>query len=141
MVLIILACLSGYLMSKPSLVGRIGISLFYKQYAFLGQWWKGALSVFATWLVLLLIQFIAQKKLSRKNAIVLQVCLILAALVGFYLTYRDFHDTTTHRWLKDRFHIGAYLFWVGWILISIFYLLEKKPEPVLHENDRRDIAV
>jgi hypothetical protein len=141
LVLILLACLSGYLMSKPSLVGKIGISVFYKQYAFLSKWWQGAVSVFGTWLVLLIIQYTAQRKLSRRNAIILESALIVLALVGFYFTYRDFRDTTTHRWLKDRFHIGAYLFWFGWILISVFCVLEKKPEEPIYENERRDIAV
>jgi hypothetical protein len=139
--LILLACLSGYLMSQPSLVGKIGISLFYKQYAFLQKWWQGAISVFGTWMVLLIIQFTVQRKLSRRDAMILQSALIVLALVGFYFTYRDFRDTTTHRWLKDRFHIGAYLFWVGWILISLFCMLNKKPEAALYENERRDHVV
>jgi hypothetical protein len=139
-VLLLLAALSGFLLSKPSMVGRIGINLFYKQYRFLHVWWHGALLVFVVWMIFLFVQGFAQKKLKTNQAIIVHCCMIFLALIGLYFTYRDFRDTTTHRWLKERFHIGAYLFWSGWILVSVFYLLQKK-QIILHEEERGDIAV
>src|SRR5690349_701982 len=96
-VLILLAALSGFLLSKPSLVGKIGINLFYKQYRFLHVWWHGALLVFVVWTILLFGQGLAQKKLKRNHAIIVHCSTILLALIGLYFTYRDFRDTTTHR--------------------------------------------
>ena len=125
--LLLLSFLSGWLMSKPSLVGRVGIDLFYREYGFLRIWWQGALAVFSTWLVLLLVQGLAHFKIPGSRSAWVQVGMILLALAGFYLTYRDFRDNLSHRWLKERFHIGAYLFWAGWVLISLFYLTLKKP--------------
>lgn len=126
-----LSALSGWLMSKPSLVGRVGIELFYKEYKFLRTWWQGSLVVFATLLLLLLLQGWAQVKLPARRSRLIHVLMILLALAGLYFTFYDFHHTATHRWLKERFHIGAYLFWGGWIIISVFYLLQKKEQEVV----------
>lgn len=124
--IVIISCISGWLMSKPSLVGRVGIALFYKQYHFLRIWWQGALAVCITLMVLTILQGWAHLKLSRAGSIWFQVLMILLAIAGFLYTWYDFQHTTTHRWLKERFHLGAYLFWLGMISISIFYLTSKK---------------
>lgn len=121
-----LAALSGYLMSKASLIGRLGMTYVYKEYKFLKTWWKGALAVFVVWMTVLIIQAIVEKKLSKQKATIVHVIFILLALVGLYFTYSDFQHTTSHRWLKERFHIGAYLFWLGWIIISVFCIVQKK---------------
>src|SRR5688500_5064085 len=126
----ILSCISGYLMSKPSLVGRIGMDLFYKQYQFLKIWWQGAMLVFITWIILLSLQVFIQKKFTPVKSRIVLISSIILAMVGLYFTWNDFQETNTHRWLKERFHIGAYLFWMGWILISIFLLLQNKPKPI-----------
>jgi hypothetical protein len=125
--LMLLALLSGWLMSKPSLVGRIGIDLFYREYGFLRVWWQGALAVFSTWIILLFLQGLAHYKIPGQKSAWVQVGMIALALAGFYFTYRDFKDNLSHRWLKERFHIGAYLFWAGCLLISLFYLTLRKP--------------
>ena len=121
-----LATLSGYLMSKASFIGRLGMTFVYKEYHFLKTWWKGALAVFAVWVIFLIIQTIIENKLSKQKAILVHVIFILLALVGLYFTYSDFQNTTSHRWLKEKFHIGAYLFWMGWILISVCCMLQKR---------------
>lgn len=126
--LLILSCLSGYFMSKASLVGRVGISLFYKQYTFLKTWWQGALVVFGTLMILFFLQGIVQRKLTSAKAVLLHVVMIVISLTGLYFTYSDFRHTTTHRWLGERFHIGGYLFWTGWIFISLYYIFRKKTE-------------
>ena len=108
------------------MAGRIGIDLFYKQYKFLKIWWQGALTVLVVWLLLLFLQGIIQKKLQKQKSLLLHSLIIVLALTGLYFTYYDFQHTLTHRWLKERFHIGAYLFWIGWIFISSFYLVQKK---------------
>jgi hydrogenase-4 membrane subunit HyfE len=128
-----LASLSGYLMSKASFIGRFGMTFVYKEYRFLKTWWKGALAVFIVWIILLIIQTIVEKKLSKQKAIIVHVAFILLALVGLYFTYSDFQHTTSHRWLKERFHIGAYLFWLGWIIICVFCIVQKR-ENILTEK-------
>ena len=121
-----LAGLSGYLMSKASFIGRLGMTYVYKEYRFLKSWWKGALAVFVVWMILLIIQFVVESKLSKAKATIVHVIFILLALVGLYFTYSDFQHTTSHRWLKEKFHIGAYLFWLGWIIISAFCSVQKR---------------
>jgi hypothetical protein len=123
-----LASLSGYLMSKASFIGRLGMTYVYKEYRFLKTWWKGALAVFVVWIILLVIQYIVERKLSKQKAIIVHVIFILLALVGLYFTYSDFRNTTSHRWLKERFHIGAYLFWLGWIIITLFCMVQKRAD-------------
>jgi hypothetical protein len=123
-----LAALSGYLMSKASFIGRLGMTYVYKEYRFLKTWWKGALAVFVVWMILLLIQTIVERKASKTTATIVHVIFILLALAGLYFTYSDFQHTTSHRWLKERFHIGAYLFWLGWIIISVFCIVQKRKE-------------
>ena len=124
--LFLLAALGGYLLSKASLVGRVGISLFYREYQFLKTWWQGGLVVFVVWMIFFLLQGLVQRKKPANVARLVHTGAILFALAGLFLTYRDFRHTTSHRWLGERFHLGGYLFWLGWIAISIFYLTEKK---------------
>jgi hydrogenase-4 membrane subunit HyfE len=121
-----LASLCGYLMSKASFIGRLGMTYVYKEYRFLKTWWKGALAIFVVWIILLVIQYIVERKLSKQKAIIVHVIFILLALVGLYFTYSDFQNTTSHRWLKERFHIGAYLFWLGWIIVTVFCMVQKR---------------
>lgn len=121
-----LATLSGYLMSKASFIGRLGMTYVYKEYGFLKTWWKGALAVFVVWIILLVIQTIIEKKLSKTTATIIRIAFILLALVGLYFTYSDFQHTTSHRWLKEKFHIGAYLFWLGCIIISAFCIVQSR---------------
>lgn len=125
--LAVFALIAGYLLSSISLVGRAGISLFYTQYRFLKSWWKGALLVFIVWTVLLLIQTYFFNKLTKKTSNIVQAVSLLIAIIGLYLSYSDFRHTLSHRWLGERFHLGVYLFWLGWISITIFITQQKKP--------------
>jgi hypothetical protein len=126
LLLLVLSGIGGYLLSKASLVGRVGISLFYKQYKFLKVWWQAGLLLFGVWMILFFLQGLVQRKLSPAGSRLIQMGAIVAALVGLYFTYQDFRHNTSHRWLGERFHLGGYLFWVGWIIISVFYLTEKR---------------
>jgi hypothetical protein len=123
-----LSVLSGYLLSKATLIGRTGINLFYKEYQFLKTWWKGALAVFAGLLILFFLLGMAQRKLPRRKAVIVHAVTLVMAIVGLYFTYSDFRNTLSHRLLGERFHLGAYLFWIGWMLISLFYLVQPKPD-------------
>lgn len=133
--LAILSTLSGYLLSKASWVGRVGISLFYNQYNFLKTWWKGGLVIFGVLMILLTVQTIIQKKLSSRAASIVQVFMLIAAIAGLYFTYQDFRHHLSHRFLGERFHIGFYLFWISWMIISIFYILQRKQTNVSSTKD------
>lgn len=121
-----LAALSGYLLSKASMVGKAGITLVYKEYSFLKVWWQGALAVLACWLLLFLIQGWASRRAKGGNATLAQVVALVLAAIGLFFTYQDFRNNLSHRLLGERFHLGGYLFWVGWMIISLFYLFRGK---------------
>lgn len=124
--------LSGYLMSKASLVGKAGMSLFYREYNFLKSWWKGALLVFIVMMILYVLQGLLQKRVPKPRTA--QVIILVFAAVGLYFTYNDFRHTLSHHLLGERFHLGVYLFWLSWMLISLYYLFGEKPEPYLHDQ-------
>ena len=124
--LAIFSIIAGYLLSGISVVGRTGINLFYTQYKLFKTWWKSALLVFIVWVILFAIQSAFQKRLSKTAANIMNGSLLIIAAAGLYLSYSDFHSSLSHRWLGQRFHLGVYLFWLGWIGISIFLLLKKK---------------
>lgn len=126
LLLVLLACLSGCLMSKSSFIGKLGMTYVYKEYGFLKTWWKGAAAVFIVWMVLLTILTLVERKLTKQKSMLINIIFILLAIAGLYFTYSDFQHTTTHRWLKEKFHIGAYLFWLGSIIISIFFIAQPK---------------
>jgi hypothetical protein len=124
--LLVLSSVCGYLLSKASLLGRTGIHFFYKEYRFLQVWWQGALMVFVVLVALFLIHYFIHKKLSRSTAVILHILALLIALAGLYFTYVDFREVLEHRLLGERFHLGAYLAWLGWIATSLFFLVKKK---------------
>ncbi len=126
LLLLALSVLSGYLMSKATLVSRVGITFFYKEYNFLKVWWQGALAVFVILLIFILLQGYIQNKYAKQTARMVHLVAIPVALFGLFLTYSDFRHTLSHRLLGERFHLGAYLFWIGWIMISLFYVLQKE---------------
>jgi TRAP-type uncharacterized transport system fused permease subunit len=130
-----LSIVSGYLFSKMSWIGRVGVNLMYKDYAFLKTWWQGAIGVFAILIGLTVLQYMAHRYLPRKKAGIIHGIALCAAVFGLYYTYHDFQHYYAHRWLKEKFHLGAYLFWVGWMVISLFYLFTKKNDnPTISDN-------
>jgi hypothetical protein len=129
----------GYLLSNVSFVGKIGIGVFYEQYDFLKDWWKGAILVFAVWIFLYALQSLIQRTASRGVSIAVDIAALLAALVGLYLSYDDFRRDLSHRWLGERFHIGIYLFWIGWLIISIYLLLNRKNKEALRHKVGMDM--
>lgn len=110
------------MLSKASLVGKAGITLMYREYSFLKVWWQGALAVFACWLLFFLVQDWATRKAKKGNAALAHVAALMLAAIGLYFTYQDFQNDLSHRLLGEQFHLGAYLFWIGWMIISLYYL-------------------
>lgn len=92
--------------------------------------------VFIILLILFIVQGIINKKTSGRAAILAQILFLIAGIVGLYFTYNDFRHSFNHRLLGERFHLGAYLFWIGSIAISIFYLVKKRDEvKVITQSD------
>jgi len=124
-----LSALSGWLMSHMSWIGRVGVNMFHKEYRFLKVWYKGGGVVFMIMLLLFILQYIAQRRLPRARSRALQAVTLLTAVGGLMLTYGDFRSDFSHNILKERFHLGAYLFWIGWISISLYLLATGRLEP------------
>jgi cell division protein FtsW (lipid II flippase) len=120
--LAVLSCISGYLMSKASLVGKIGMSLFYQEYNFLKVWWQGALVIFGALMVLFIIHSVVNRMRRRSTAIIIHIIMLCAAVLGLYATYDNFRHDLSHRWLGERFHVGVYIFWLCWMMICLFFL-------------------
>src|ERR1700712_3396449 len=108
--ILILSVVSGYLMSKASLVGKAGMSLFYREYNFLKIWWQGALLVLIGLSTLYFLHGFIQKKFSFSLVKRLNIIACFLSLSGLYFTYDDFRHTLSHHLLGERFHIRIYLF-------------------------------
>lgn len=130
--LLIISIISGHLLSKASLAGKAGMSLFYREYNFLKVWWQGALLVFTALIVLFVLLHFIQRKVAYNKMKTISMLAILAGILGAYFTYYDFRHTLSHRLLGERFHIGAYLFWAGWLLVALFYFLQPDDHQSIH---------
>ncbi len=137
--LAILSVVCGYMFSNASWIGKVGMSLFYKEYNFLKIWWQGALLVFAILMILYALQSLVQRRAPVSTARVVHIFALVAAIIGLYLTYDDFRHTTSHRWLGERFHIGGYLFWIGWMVISLYLLVSKQNSKARKKNIGMDV--
>ena len=133
--LALLACTAGFMMSKSSWIGHIGMHIFYKEYTFLDIWWQGAAAVFGFFVLLFIVHVSLFRALSITGSRLFNIAACLVALGGMYLTYHDFRHDVSHRWMGERFHIGFYLFWLGWVAICITFLFSRK-RPL--ETERKD---
>lgn len=124
--LLALSAIAGWLLHRMSWIGRVGINLIHKEYKFLKVWWQAAGAVFLTLLLLYLLQHFATRRLRRSSSNLVNGVALLLALGGLYLTYSDFHSDISHNILKERFHLGAYLFWVGWISICLYLFATRR---------------
>lgn len=129
--LLAIAAVASYLLSKPSLVGRVGIDLFYREYAFLKTGWKTFIYIVVIYALLFGGLALAARSRGR-NYRTLALLILLAGVAGAVYTYYDFRHTVSHRLLGGRFHLGGYLFWAGWLLIPLYYIWrphERKTAP------------
>jgi len=124
--LAILSVISGVLMSEMNFIGRIGVSWVHKEYHFLKIWWQGALAVFGALLVLFTIQGVLKMRLGKGANALAQIVLFLLSLGALYITYSDFRHNLSHKIIGERFHLGIYLFFISWMIISLFHLFSNK---------------
>ncbi len=121
----LLCWLDVYLISKISWIGKLGIATVHKEYRLLRSDWKTFLLLFGLQIILIITLMVIRTKRPGIKTLVISLLLTLGAL-GLFLTFRDFIYTYTHRLLKERFHLGFYLFWMGWIGTCIFFLTLKE---------------
>jgi hypothetical protein len=114
--------LQTYLILRISLIGKIGIALFYKEYTLLRSGWKTFFLFFAMQMAVIAVLFIVSKRSSARAARTTAYALTGMAVVGLWLNFDDFLHTYSHRLLKERFHLGFYLFWAGWIISCVFFI-------------------
>ncbi|MGE9314121.1 cytochrome d ubiquinol oxidase subunit II [Niabella sp. CJ426] len=134
-ILIFLSLLSGNLTAGVSLVGKIGISFFYKQFSFFQSWWQSSLVCLALMLVVgAILYFIDRSTNGLKRKIVLIACFLIF-LTGLYFTFSDFRTDLAHRWLGERFHVGVYLYWIGFGIISLFFALTEKKKIMVNDTE------
>jgi hypothetical protein len=119
----LLCLLSSYLISKISLIGKIGIAVFYKEYKWLRSGWKTFLFLFIAQLLVIGILYFLHRKRPKKTTVYTSVSILVLALIGLWFTYNDFLHTYSHRLLKERFHMGFYIFWMGMIGSCVFFLV------------------
>lgn len=124
--LALLSLLSGWLLSRMSWIGRVGVNLFHREYRFLKYWYKGAALVFVVLLALFLLQSWARRRLSPAKSRGVQIFALVAAVAGLWATYSDFRSDWSHSLLRERFHLGAYLFWIGWMSVSLYLLTPRR---------------
>jgi uncharacterized protein YacL len=124
--LLALSVTAGILFSKISFIGRVGINLFYKNYAFFKVWWQGAGLVFGIFLTWMLVHYLVRMYASAKNALITYMLTLLLAIAGLIFTYNDFRHDLSHRLAGERFHLGGYCFWLGFIAISMYYIVNRK---------------
>ena len=132
----LLSLISGILISKMSFIGKIGISTMYREYTIFKTWWKTALLLLIIQLILIAVLQLFKAKVSVSFSRLLAFLLIVLGGIGAYFTYIDF-TTTSHKMMRLSFHLGFYLFWVGWFITCFYYLLFKNKKK--EDNIQQDI--
>ncbi|ANH80228.1 cytochrome d ubiquinol oxidase subunit II [Niabella ginsenosidivorans] len=133
--LLAIALLSGILTSGISLIGRIGVNTFYKSYQFFRVWWQaGLVCLLLLLLVTGLLYLIDRKFTGIRRKSILGAFLVIF-LAGLYMTYSNFRTDLAHRWLGERFHLGVYLYWIGFCVADVFFIITARPvKPVLADH-------
>ena len=58
---------------------------------------------------------------SKKKAQWINYIMVLVGIIGLFATYLDF-TITSHRLMKNSFHSGFYLFWIGWFITCGWFI-------------------
>lgn len=127
----IISLVAGILLSKMSLIGKVGVSTVYTEYGFLKHWYKGFAAVFSLQLLLIAILWIVKRVTTFKNFSIVNLVLIILGLLGLIYTFYDF-TATSHKYMNGQFHAGGYLFWAGWFFTCLFFFFARvKPKPAV----------
>ena len=124
----IISLVAGILLSKMSLIGRIGVSTVYTEYGFMKHWHKGFAVVFIVQLLLIAILWAVKRTTTYKNFSLVNLIFVIIGLIGLLYTFYDF-TSTSHKYMNSQFHAGGYLFWAGWFVTCIFFFFARvKPK-------------
>lgn len=127
----VISLVAGILLSKMSLIGRVGVATFYTEYGFLKHWYKGFAAVFIVQLLLIAVLWIVKRITTYKNFSIVNLAFIILGLLGLFYTYYDF-TSTSHKYMNSQFHTGGYLFWAGCFVTCIYFFFARvKPKPVV----------
>ncbi|MBO9574056.1 MAG: hypothetical protein J7497_17850, partial [Chitinophagaceae bacterium] len=88
--------------------------------------WKTFLLLYGIQLLIILLLYFIQKRAPARRTIFTASVFIALALLGMVMTFIDFQYTYSHRLLKERFHLGFYLFWIGWIITCIYFIVKSR---------------
>lgn len=124
---VVVSLVSTYLISKISFIGKAGIFLFYREYRILRSGWKTFLLLLGIQLLVVIVLEVISRRYDRRILRYWASGLLVLAVVGLLATYNDFQNTFSHRLLKERFHLGFYLFWLGWGFTCVYYFLAVRP--------------
>lgn len=122
----LLSIISALLLSQMSWLGRVGISLFQKDYAILKDPIQSAPTIFGIQFLVIVILHLFYVYSKRKLAKWICVLIFLLAILGLLYTIYDFRETFSHRILKAKFHYGFYLIWIGMMISSVYYFILPK---------------
>lgn len=128
-----LATVCGVLISQMSFVGRMGITFFYKNYGILKIWWQTALLIFLIHVIFIGVFYIFKRILPRKFSLFLFILLAILGFIGLYFTYENFR-TGTYKLMRNNFHVGFYLFWLGWELNCFYFMIVRRKSHILTEK-------
>ncbi len=126
----ILSVVSAYLLSQMSWMGKLGISVFYKEYSILKNPLQSGIMIFGLEILVILILGIIHKFSSKKVVVSVAIILFLLALVGLLYSYSDFSENFSHKILKQKFHLGVYLIWIGIMVSCAFFILKPKRKQI-----------
>ncbi|MDO4881498.1 MAG: DUF4499 domain-containing protein [Capnocytophaga sp.] len=136
----ILSVISGVLIYKMSLIGRIGIHLWFRKYIIFRSWWKTALLLLLVQGIIIFVLALVRNIASKKGAQWTNYTMLLLGIIGCFATYLDF-TMTSHKLMKNSFHSGFYLFWIGWFITCGWFIFthqkhfsEKMEEITTNEN-------
>ncbi len=118
-----------YLISKISTIGKIGIATSYHQYHWLRVFWLTYAILTFFQLALILTLHIMTNRAAKKMTNLVSTILFVAGGLGLVLTFQDFMHTYSHRLLKERFHLGFYIFWISWMGTCLYFLFSNRTKP------------
>jgi len=134
---LLLSIISAMLLAQMSWIGRLGISIFYNDYAILKSPVQTGGIIFTLQLLVILILHWAFLVGSRRILQRFCVIVFLLASVGLAYTAYDFNQSFSHRILKSKFHFGGYLVWIGFMMTSIFYYFQPKRKELSSDTETK----
>lgn len=123
---LLLAIISAMLLAQMSLLGKLGIALFYKNYSILKSPILSGAIIFGVQFLIVLILHLFYLMGNRKLLRTICLLFLLVAILGLSYTIYDFRTEFSHRILKSKFHYGGYLVWIGIMLSTIYYFFVPK---------------